>query len=111
MECLYGRGLLLACLLIGGQLSITEALLLSLLISLLHELDNQILNHLLDLLEGVSRYTHGKGGEHPAVDSRGLALQVRRHTKLVGVLRIGPELGKGGALHLYQGWELLLGCT
>merc|ERR1719321_613958 len=69
MERLDSFGLLFASLLVGGQLSITPALVLSLFIGLLHELHDQILDHLLHLLERIISNPHGQDRQHTAVDS------------------------------------------
>merc|ERR1719335_716319 len=110
MEGLYGLCLLLARLLIGRELSVTPALVLGFLIGLLHQLHNQILDHLLDLLERIVGHTHGKGREHTAVDPRCLALQICGHTELIWILGDGSELCKR-ALGLHQSWQMLLCCT
>merc|ERR1719428_867826 len=111
MEGLYSLRLLLACLLVGRKLSVAPALVLGFLIGLLHQLHDQILNHLLDLLKRIIGHTHGKGRKHTAVDARCLSLQICSHTKLIWVLGVRSELRKRGALGLHQAWEVLLRCT
>merc|ERR1719158_252794 len=67
MECLDRLSLLLTSLLVGGELSVAPSLVLSLLVGLFHELDNEILDHLLNLLERIFFNPHGKGRQHTAV--------------------------------------------
>merc|ERR1719163_1743456 len=79
-------------LLVGGELRVTPTLVLSLLVRLLHELHNQILDYLLNLLEGVIGHARRKNGEDPTVESLGLVLQISRDADLIRVLRLGPQL-------------------
>merc|ERR1719421_1389985 len=111
MKSINSLRLLLTRLLVGGELSVAPTLVLRFLVGLLHELHNQVLYHLLHLLEWIISHTHGKGRERPAVDPRGLALQVCGNTQLVWVLLHRPQLCKRGALGLHQGWEMLLRST
>merc|ERR1719160_909109 len=60
MERLHSLSLFLACLFVGGKLSVTPALVLSLLVGLFHELYNEVLDHLLDFLERIISHTHSQ---------------------------------------------------
>mmetsp|Transcript_81028 Transcript_81028/g.261845 ORF Transcript_81028/g.261845 Transcript_81028/m.261845 type:complete len:200 (-) Transcript_81028:844-1443(-) len=82
------RLLVLARQLIGRELRVTIRLVVSLRVGLLHQFHNQILDHLLDLGEGVDTRTRGHEGEIAAAELLGLAVQESRQTlAALGLLR------------------------
>ena len=91
MKGLNSFGLLLARLLVGGELSAAPALVLSLIICFLHQLDDEVLDHLLHLGERISLHAHSQCGEHGTAQGRGTLLKVRRDTSLVLGARVGTE--------------------
>ncbi len=95
MKGLNSFGLLLARLLVRGELSVAPALVLSLLICLLHQLDDEVLDHLLHLGERISLHAHSQCGEHTAAQGLGTLLKVRRDTSLVPGAGVSTELCLG----------------
>merc|ERR1719424_1637640 len=53
MQGLDSFGLLFACLLVSGELGVTPSFMLSFLVGFFHQADDEILDHLLNLVEGI----------------------------------------------------------
>mmetsp|Transcript_28709 Transcript_28709/g.76601 ORF Transcript_28709/g.76601 Transcript_28709/m.76601 type:complete len:455 (+) Transcript_28709:280-1644(+) len=70
-------GFVFARLLVRCQLGAAERIVVCLCVSLLHQLDDEILDHLLDLAERILRHAGGHQGEVLAAQLLGLRLQVR----------------------------------
>mmetsp|Transcript_88761 Transcript_88761/g.173638 ORF Transcript_88761/g.173638 Transcript_88761/m.173638 type:complete len:333 (+) Transcript_88761:472-1470(+) len=107
---LLDLGLLdLAGLLVGGQLSVAIRLVVRLAVRLLHELDNQVLDHLLHLGERVVGDAHGQRREDAAVQLLSPAAQELGHLLLPRGRGAGrPQLRHGGAGPLQERGQVLL---
>mmetsp|Transcript_26118 Transcript_26118/g.82891 ORF Transcript_26118/g.82891 Transcript_26118/m.82891 type:complete len:399 (-) Transcript_26118:136-1332(-) len=79
---------------------------ISLLIGLLHEPDEEVLDHLPDLHEGVRRHAISQRGEHTAFQLAGPSLQEACCTQPLPALHFRPERSQGGAA-LHQAWQML----
>ena len=69
------RGLDVAGLLVGRHLGVAEALVVSLGVGLLHQLHDEVLDHLLDLAEGVRGRVRGDDGKELAAGLLGAGLE------------------------------------
>ena len=106
---LHCRRLLIAGLLVRGELGVTPALVLRLLVCLLHQTRDEILDHLLHLPEGIVGDPHSERGKHPAVELRCLRLQIAHHAQLRRALVSRAELRQGGSHCLQQGRQVFCG--
>merc|ERR1719313_1468780 len=102
------HGFLFARLLVRRELCVAPALVLRLLVGLLHEPHDQILDHLLHLLEGIVLDAHGQRRQHPTVEIPALIPEVLRHTLLRWAAPISAELRQGSFLGLQHRREVLL---
>merc|ERR1719364_303720 len=92
VERLDGRSLLLARLLVRGELRVAPALVLGLLVRLLHQAHDEVLDHLLHLHEGVLSNANRERRKHTAVDRRALLAEELSDASLARVLRSNREL-------------------
>merc|ERR1719364_679549 len=109
VERLDGRSLLLARLLVRGELRVAPALVLGLLVRLLHQAHDEVLDHLLDLHERVLSNANRERRKHTAVDRRALLTEELSHAGLARVLRSNRELEERHRLRLHEGRQILVG--
>mmetsp|Transcript_13914 Transcript_13914/g.35060 ORF Transcript_13914/g.35060 Transcript_13914/m.35060 type:complete len:444 (-) Transcript_13914:13-1344(-) len=110
MQRFHSFGLLLAGLFVGGKLGVTPPLLLRLLVRLLQQSHDQILDHLLHLLERVVSHAKCQSRQNPAVKLGALLVQERCHPNLIGTSAVGTQLHQRGSL-LHQTREVLVSGT
>merc|ERR1719364_129351 len=109
VERLDGRSLLLARLLVRGELRVAPALVLGLLVRLLHQAHDEVLDHLLHLHEGVLSNANRERRKHTAVDRRALLAEELRNASLARVLRSNRQLEeRHRRLRLHEGRQVLV---
>merc|ERR1719364_327028 len=109
VERLDGRSLLLARLLVRGELRVAPALVLGLLVRLLHQAHDEVLDHLLHLHERVLSNANRERRQHTAVDRRTLLTEELSHARLARVLRSNRELDERHRLRLHEARQVLVG--
>merc|ERR1719261_1240386 len=109
VERLDGRNLLLARLLVRGELRVAPALVLGLLVRLLHQAHDEVLDHLLHLHERVLSNANRERRQHTAVDRRALLTEELSHARLARVLRSNRELDERHRLRLHEARQVLVG--